>query len=461
MLAIFVLAAPLRAQRADTLLIRTHTRILAADSLGGRETGSRGERIAAAYIAAELARLGLEPLGDSGYAAPFPVERVTIDDDSTLLWLSGSDSVFAHGRDFLFVSGGAEAFRGFAGVLRFQGAVRRPWWSRPGIYDGRVLVLTEWPGAEADSALQAFARLGVTGIVVLAQDSAGYAGAAAALGDARYTVTDAAPDGVWSPPLPIVIAGPDLTRTLIRATTARRGTVEVRVRASGARQALAAANIVALLPGTDPARTDIAALSAHYDHLGIVRSAGGADSIYNGFSDNAAGVAMLLALADALARDRPAHPTLFLFFTGEERGLLGSSWFAAHPPLPLEHIRVVVNLDAGAPPAPPVSWRIATNDTALSVMAASALEARGWAVERSPARANSDHWPLAQAGVPALFLIPGRDWEALEPEAEAALRARWDRYHQPDDEWAADFPFAGLQRYAEAALATVQRVMRR
>src|SRR5690606_21715974 len=80
-------------------------------------------------------------------------------------------------------------------------------------------------------------------------------------------------------------------------------------------------NIAALVPGSDPARRhEVVAFTAHYDHLGIGTPDENGDSIFNGFSDNAAGVAMLLAIADAVRKDPPARSTLFLFFTCEEQG---------------------------------------------------------------------------------------------------------------------------------------------
>src|SRR5690606_14991674 len=95
-----------------------------------------------------------------------------------------------------------------------------------------------------------------------------------------------------------------------------------------------AANIAGLLPGSDPQRRrEVVVYTAHLDHLGIGTPIDG-DSIYNGFSDNAAGVAMVLAIADALRTAPPARSVLFLFLTGEEKGLLGSSYYAAEPLIP-------------------------------------------------------------------------------------------------------------------------------
>ena len=108
--------------------------------------------------------------------------------------------------------------------------------------------------------------------------------------------------------------------------------------------------------------------------------------------------------------------------------------------------------DAGAPPAPPVSWRLAAGDSALAHVATAVAAGRGWSTTVSPATPNSDHWPFAARGVPAVFIVPGNEWENTTPEARAALRQRWDRYHQAGDRWHPDFPFAGLGRYAEFAM---------
>ena len=162
---------------------------------------------------------------------------------------------------------------------------------------------------------------------------------------------------------------------------------------------------------------------------------------------------MLLAIADALRRDPPARSALFLFFTGEERGLLGSSYYVTAPLVPLERTVAVINLDAGAPPAPPRRWRVAGGTlSTLGELAARTAARFGWTAEPSGARPNSDYWPFLRRGVPAAFLIPGQEWDGVSREERERLRQRWDRYHQPDDEWAADFPWAGLERYARLAL---------
>ena len=121
--------------------------------------------------------------------------------------------------------------------------------------------------------------------------------------------------------------------------------------------------------------------------------------------------------------------------------------------VPLERTVAVINLDAGAARAAP-GWRVAGGDAStLGEVARRVAAARGWQVTPSPARPNSDHWPFLRRGVPAIFLIPGQAWDGVDGAEREALQRRWDRYHQPGDEWTPDFPFGGLARYAELALA--------
>jgi Zn-dependent M28 family amino/carboxypeptidase len=172
-------------------------------------------------------------------------------------------------------------------------------------------------------------------------------------------------------------------------------------------------------------------LPAHYDHLGVGIPDPAGDSIYNGFADNAAGVAMALGVGDAFARERRAdrglaHSLVLLFFTGEEQGLLGSDWFVAHPRWPLARIAGVINLDANAPAARPSSWRIAgeEGDPLVELVRRQTAE-RGWRLTLAQASPGSDYYPFARRGVPAVFFVPGDGpYEGLSLTASDSLRER-------------------------------------
>jgi len=210
--------------------------------------------------------------------------------------------------------------------------------------------------------------------------------------------------------------------------------------------------VVAVIDGNDPTRRHEAiVLVAHYDHIGFARAVNG-DSLYNGFMDNAVGVAAVLAIADVMRREPPSRSVILLFTAAEEEGLLGSAYYAEHPVVPLAGTVAVINLDHPAPLGAPGLWFLESNSDALVELGRVVARERGWIVEREPLQASSDHWSFALHGVPSVFIVPGDGWEGVTPEAEEKLIARWWQPHQPDDEWSSDFPLAGLARVAEFAL---------
>ncbi len=470
-----VLAAAQSAPAIDTLRLRAVASVLAHDSMGGRATGSRGARLAAVYIAGQLEALGLRPVGPD-FLEPVPLETVRLGPGTQLRVTDpagGPGRAFAHGEDFL-MTGGRSTYRDVAGPVLFLGS---PAHIAANAVDrdlrGRVVAIAGTLGGAAVTALPVLRAAGVVAVVELAPDGRAYAAMRAARAAPPLVGAADVEDPVWQPAIPVLVASPALTRALLAAVRipalvpeapfepidTQRG---IDVRFGVDFEPVDAVNVIGLLPGTDPSLADaVVAYTAHYDHLGTGEPDARGDSIYNGFTDNAAGVAMLLGIAAALAEDRPAHSTLFLFFTGEERGLLGSTHWAAHPTVPLERVHALINLDGGAPPRPPVSWRIANGlDQPLGEIARQVAARRGWTVNLTEAAPNSDHWPFQRRGVPTVFIIPGNEWEATTPAERTALRARWDRYHTPGDAFEVDYPFAGIARYASFALEVGRAAIR-
>jgi hypothetical protein len=312
---------------------------------------------------------------------------------------------------------------------------------------------------------------GAVGIVQLVGDERTYRLHRLSLDDIGLYNADPAVNSSFGPLIPLIIAAPALHPLLASVTLTPEDqrplgplgwhlSLEIAVN----RRPRTAENVACLLPGLDQAARDtVVAFSAHYDHLGVGPPDSSGDSIYNGHSDNAAGVAVLLAMAQAMARDSShalRESALFLFFVGEERGLLGSDFYVAHPLWPLERTMAVINIDAGAPPGSPVSWRLAGVDsTGLGAAAISVARERGWRVTISPPRANSDYYPFVREGVPGVSVVPGPDpFEGLTADSSETLRKRWGYYHHPADEWAEDFPFSGLARYGEYAYLIARAV---
>lgn len=462
--------APALRTAIDTTAIRAYTYFLADDLLEGRGTGRRGDDIAALYIAAQAERIGLRGAGDGGgYLLPVPLVEAEIDSVRTALRLTmdpgagtaGGSWRVPYRSGFIPNVGTARTLVGFSGELVYFGSVRdvlaHP--ERVPSMSGRVAVVRGMFGDEA--AGNTLRSRGAAGVVHLVGSPETYALFVHDRGASRMYGEGDAPSS-FIPAIPAVIASPALERQILAGIAEPDEAVplvlagrHVEVAIGVQARSFTGHNVAAWLPGADSAlQGEFVVYTAHHDHLGISMPDERGDSIYNGFSDNAAGCAMLLAIADAMARGpRPARPVLFLWFTGEERGLLGSEYYAAHPAIAPAHFAAVINLDAGAPAARSVQWRVSGGD--FSTLGRAAIEVArrdGWEATSAPASPNSDYFPFLRLGVPAVSLVPGPGaYEGMTTEASRVLFRRWDRYHQAGDGWFPDFPFSGLLRYAEYA----------
>jgi hypothetical protein len=453
------------------MALRAHTYFLAHDLLEGRGTGRRGNDIAALYLAAAAEALGLSGAGEGGsYFQDVPLTEAVIDTASTKLTVTEDSTTapapareYSTPRDFVPNVGTGTTLIPFSGGLAYVGTAHDVL-ANPGALPalaGRV-ALVRGPFGSDMAAADTLGARGVTGVVQLTGDSGTYALYVRSRGPSRMFIADSIHAvSSFIPRIPDVIASPELVRALAPELPVP-GTADdhprllpgrsVMVRIGLHARPLASRNVAAMLSGSDPARRgEFVVYTAHLDHLGISTPDARGDSIYNGFSDNAAGCAMLLAIAQAMVEGpRPARSVLFLWPTGEERGLLGSDYFAAHPLVSPDRMVAAINLDAGAPPAPPVIWQVAGGDrSTLGPLAVRVAHAAGWEAKMAPASPNSDYFPLLRIGVPAVFLVPVAPYEGLSAEASQALGRRWDHYHQAADEWKPDFPFSGLVRYAD------------
>ncbi len=184
-------------------------------------------------------------------------------------------------------------------------------------------------------------------------------------------------------------------------------------------------NIVAWLPGTTK-KDEFVVVSAHYDHLGFGRPVGD-DRIYNGADDNATGTTAVLLLAEAMAKmDKPARSVLFVCFTAEERGLLGSKAFCERPPVPLDKVVANVNLEMiGRPEEGKAgkAWITGHDLSDFTAITTAAFQRAGIEVVEFPMAAGlftaSDNWSFARKEVVAHSISAG----SLHKD-----------YHQPSDE---------------------------
>lgn len=439
----------------DTLAIRGDTYFLAHDALLGRAAGSPGAEAAAEYIVSRCLAMGLEPVAGR-YLHPVPLQLVAAapSPDALTITTAQGRHRFAAPRDVINDLETARTLDAFHGPVAFMDLAHldRPLEATDAL-SGRVVVVNGLASDVARSGEVLNAR-GARGLVQLV-DSATFADISASWSGRVHALL--AHDGPTSrrTSLPVVVAGPRVAATLsaARSDPAAMATLLLEVQPAVRLGPFLSRNVTCRLAGSAPDQTARhVAFIAHYDHVGVQHTLD-PDSIYNGFSDNAAGVAMVLSIADVLTRNPLRASTLFLFFTAEEMGLLGSDYFVETSPVPLNQLAVVLNLDAGAPPGPLSSWRVATSDSGLADVAIRVGAAHGWSISLTPARPNSDHFPFARHGVPAALLVPGSGpYDGLTAERSDSVRARWERYHEPGDEWSPDFPWSGLRRYAEVAL---------
>jgi Zn-dependent M28 family amino/carboxypeptidase len=218
-------------------------------------------------------------------------------------------------------------------------------------------------------------------------------------------------------------------------------------------------NVAAILPGSDPKLKDeVVIYSAHWDHLGIGTPVNG-DAIYNGAIDNATGCAILLELARVWgsAAQRPRRSALFLAVTAEEDGLKGSEYYAGHPLIPAAKTAIDLNFDALYP------WGkakdvVLTGAERTTVWPAAQAITRRLGLEISPDAApaaghyfRSDHFSFAHAGVPAFSIEHATEFAGHPAGWGKAAYEEYNskHYHQPSDEFQADWDFTALAQAAE------------
>jgi hypothetical protein len=477
---------------------RAHVAFLADDLLEGRDTGSRGHEIAARYVASQFESYGLVPGGVDGWFQQVPLQKTTRGADGGSITIIGSqgERAFAHGDDALVYVDERESqlevearavFVGFGiedqrfGIDDYEGL---------DVEGAIVVTLTGSPkglpseegahmSAQKSKLAQAHGAIGRVSIATLQDEKVfpwnkvlEYAN------DPGYGWLEA--DGRVHSDAPLIRGGgylntpaaellfsgaqrglADILQEADREKGAPRGfelAARIRIRGSNQAAKILSPNVIAILPGSDPQLAkEYVVLSAHLDHLGIKdvpNAMPGADRIYNGALDNAAGVATLLEVARAAASmpNRPRRSLLFLATTAEEQGLLGAAYYAHFPTVPIEQIVGNVDLDM------PVLLYEFTDVIAFGANHSTVAKF----VERAiaPMRVKlspdpfpeqgmftrSDHYEFVRQGVPAVFLVTGMEngggaaWEQFQASF----------YHAPQDDVSQKIDWKAGAKFAEA-----------
>jgi hypothetical protein len=434
----------------------SHVRLLADDSMRGRDSGSEGYRRAARHVVSQFERAGVRPLGEAGYYQRVPLHAVKIQaaQSSVILKFPGGghkELRWLHQIGVYPVTGLPETFDA---PLAFSG------WQIPDDLDvtGKILVALAPPRfVPGPRGYAQTPRPGYAGTLVIESAAGPEPVRWPAFSSVTMTVADT-PLPALAPGRPFgfnfnpadaedLFRGSGHTYREIRALAdagQRLPSFPLAVTMQGRMRfesfELSSENIVGVVRGADPVLADeYIVVSAHLDGYGVGEAVKG-DRIYNGAFDDAAYVATLIELAARL-HDSGQHlkrSILFCVFTAEERGLLGSQYFIAHPTVPKERIVANINLDMLRPIFPLKSLTtIALEDSTLGDAARRVAEPMGIAIkpDAEPDRLllrRSDLWSFLQAGIPGLAFVFG-----YEPGSrEQAIYRRWyvERYHSPADD---------------------------
>ncbi len=479
--------------------IRAHVKFLSSDLLEGRAPGSRGGKLTTEYIASQFAVDGAEPFGDDGtYFQDFQLVGVEPQPRSTLTVLPDSGSPFP--LDWL---------NDFAGVTQRQ--IPDAMFEAPAVFVGHGIVAPEYnwndyegvdvknkvvvmftsdpasddPNFFTGPALTYYGRWtykfeeatrqgAIAALIIHTEPTASYGWEVVRSGWGSEEqqvalepgqpalmfagwVTEAVGDRIGS------MIGMTAEQMLAAADSRDFHARELPLSFKGNMPAVVRTvntrNVVARVPGSDPALADQAVVfSGHWDHLGIGEAVDG-DSIYNGAADNATGIGMILEMARAWANlpEKPRRSAIFLAAAAEEQGLRGSYYFGQNPPIPASRIAAGLNFDMFMPfgRASNVTVNGAERTTIYGIVQ-NAAERMGMSISPDPRPEagtyyRSDHFSFARVGIPS-FSVDNGD-ELLGKPGGEGLRIIKEfndkQYHQPSDEYDESWDFAGMVQYAE------------
>ncbi len=495
---------------AEGKLWWSHIQFLADDKLAGRDTGSDGYKQAVTYVSTEFERAGLKPLGTDGYQQPvkFDKRELVAAESSAVLVRDGKSEPLGNVSPRGDLAPEVEAPMVFVGYGLVIPEAKYD--ALAGLdLKGKIAVYVNAGGpVEASGPVKshyssgaerwaAFKRAGAIGIATIP----GGRGANGAGGANAGANTDAAAaargGGGRGPQISIALADPALQETAgqqVVVTVGRPGaeklfegsghTFEEIEKLANANQPLPtfplvgmlksktvvhrsemqASNVVGLLPGTDrKLKNEYVIMSAHLDHQGVGRPVNG-DSIYNGAMDDASGIASVIEIARLMEATgvKPKRSIIFLAVTAEEKGELGSRYFAAHPTVPFGQIVADINLDMFLPlyALKVIEVQGLSESTLGETVRAAAMEfGVAVQVDQEPEQnrfTRSDQYSFIRRGVPSLAFKFG--YEKGSPEEKT--RKDWVKniYHKPSDDLNQPVDQAAAAQFDRIILSLLRRV---
>ena len=393
--------------------VEAKVRFLASDELRGRDTPSPGLDIAARYIATQLIAYGVKTVpGMENYyqqvrmisSSPpskgsFAVGDSTFDFKDDMIMTAGGSGVFSG--DIVFVEYGTEEDFAAADVK------------------GKIVVARSGTKGQSD-ARSAFRTAGIKATMAEEKGAVAlielynspqpawkllqfYLGSTKVGLDEGDEESESTFPRIWLE---------DLANEKLSYFTNYAGKAQLEI--IGADESrFNTQNVIGLVAGTDPdLKNEYIVYSGHYDHVGVGESNSEGDSIFNGTRDNAIGSMTILEAAQNIAANPLKRSALFIFFTGEEKGLLGSEWYVGHPVVPLDQVVYCFNSDNAGYNNTDIITIVGLNRTNVSDKLITAGKAFGLEVIDDPVPDQnlydrSDHVNFARAGIPALMFTLG------------------------------------------------------
>ncbi|TAL72920.1 MAG: M28 family peptidase [Rhodanobacter sp.] len=503
--ALTLMAPALAADRSsasafDAQRLSAEVKTLSSDAFAGRGPNTPGETKAVAYLIAQMQAAGLQPggalvAGKRTWTQPVPLGRFEITGTPKVaLNIDGKAETLTQGKEIAICAAmdGSRTVDVKDAPLVFVGygvdAPERHWDDYKGVdLKGKIaLVLVNDPDYETGQGdfggkamtyygrwtykYEEAARQGALGMLVIHETgpaSYGWATVKNSNTNVQFDIVRDDPaaahprlEGWITRDLAVAMfqhAGLDFETLKKQAQTRAFRPVTLKGERFSARYDVAATritsqNVVGRIEGSrHPNETVI--YSAHWDHLGIGAPDAKGDRIYNGAVDNATGTAALIELGRAFAHaPRPQRSVVFLAVTAEEKGLLGSAYYASHPLYPLATTVGVINMDALDPGGRARNFSISGSamfELLDDLIAVAKQHGLYYSPDPHPEAGyffRSDHFSFAKRGVPALSFASGDDLVdggKAAGEAQAAVYTK-EHYHQPSDEWQASWSFAGM-----------------
>ena len=485
---------------ADASRIKSHLRFLSDDLLEGRDTGARGHEIASLYIAAEFEKYGLTPAGDNGtYMQRVNFVQAYMDQSSIKLSITGSqgDLTLSYPKHFLTYPDPLKETTLMTGKLVFVGyGIVAPELQHNDYQDmdvkGKIVVtLSGKPksfpseeGAHFGSSREKLRHASDNGAVGFISISTPRAEKVRPYQNllnflhtpvVRWKDKDGHPSGVYpqikssaylskeAAELVFTDAEQNLEQIygMLESDESPKGfdlSMEIQLESKSTHKSISSPNVAAILEGSDPIlKHEYVVYSAHSDHIGFAKTVK-KDKINNGAMDNATGTSVLMETARLFSQldERPKRSIVFLAVTGEEKGLLGSDYYAQNPTVPLGSMVANVNLDM-----PILTYEFAdiiafgADHSDMKTSVAKAAEKIGLELSPDPMPdqalfTRSDHYSFVKQGIPSVFLVPG--FKSVNPEIDGSKQFSHflkTNYHKPGDDFSQAFNWKAATKFAE------------